>query len=57
MQAAQVRKVPYVPDDITEFHPDRDSSSTVFAGTTVQQVQQIVHGCLANLHMRDPKSL
>lgn len=40
MQAAQVRKVCFVPDDTLDYQPDRHSSSTIYAGTTVQQVSQ-----------------
>jgi hypothetical protein len=38
MQAAQVRKSNYVPQLGQDYHPDKDSFCTVYAGTTVQQV-------------------
>lgn len=46
MQAAQVRKVAYVPDETAEYHPDRHSSNTIYAGTTVAQAGHYAH-CLA----------
>ena len=39
-QAAQVRKVAFVPDEGADYQPDRHSGSTIYAGTTVQQVSQ-----------------
>ena len=45
MQAAQVRKVSYVPDETAEYDPDRHSSNTIYAGTTVAQAGPYAH-CL-----------
>ena len=39
MQAAQVRKSAFVPDG-SAYNPDKHQSSTVYAGTNVQQVSQ-----------------
>ena len=38
LQAAQVRKSGYVPDEGVEYHPDNYHTCTVFAGTIVRQV-------------------
>lgn len=37
LQAAHVRKVNFVPDDGFSYDPDKHSTSTIYAGTTVQQ--------------------
>ena len=37
-QAAQVRKVNYVADEGVPYHPDKHTTSTIYAGTTIQQV-------------------
>ena len=39
LQAAQVRKAAFVPEDGVRYNPDRHQSCTVYAGTTVQQVR------------------
>ena len=38
LQAAQVRKSNYVPERGLDYDPETNSTSTVYAGTTVQQV-------------------
>ena len=39
LQAAQVRKAAFVADNGGGYDPDRHQSSTVYMGTTVQQVR------------------
>ncbi len=48
MQAAQVRKSNYVPQLAQDYHPDKDSFCTVYAGTSVQQVGP----CKTQAHIR-----
>ena len=38
LQAAQVRKSNYVPERGLDYDPETNNTSTVYAGTTVQQV-------------------
>ena len=38
MQATQVRKTNYVPENGVNYNPDKNHTCTVYAGTMVQQV-------------------
>lgn len=38
LQAAQVRKGSYSPDDGMQYHPESYHSCTIYAGTVVTQV-------------------
>ena len=41
LQAAQVRKAAFVPEDGVRYNPDQHQSCSVYAGTTVQQVRTL----------------
>ena len=41
LQATQERKVAYVPEVGVDYHPDKNNTSTIFAGTVVQQVRSL----------------
>ena len=38
LQAEQLHKSAYVPEQNKEYEPDKDRSCTIYAGTLVQQV-------------------
>ncbi len=55
MQAKQVRKSGYVPDGTVDYDPDSHHGCTVYAGTKVQQVIELLGMLqeLAHLHYGD----